>query len=37
MRHDLLNDVINQIKNASQVGFKTIEIRPAKVQSRDNR
>ncbi|MCL5800152.1 MAG: 30S ribosomal protein S8 [Candidatus Thermoplasmatota archaeon] len=29
MRHDLLNDVINQIKNASQVGFKTIEIRPA--------
>ncbi len=29
MRHDLLNDVINQLKNASKVGFKSIEIRPA--------
>ncbi|MCL4314760.1 MAG: 30S ribosomal protein S8 [Candidatus Thermoplasmatota archaeon] len=29
MRHDLLNDVISQLKNASKVGYKTIEVKPA--------
>ncbi len=29
MKHDPLNDVINNIKNASRIGIRHIEVRPA--------
>ena len=29
MRHDPLNDIISQIKNASRIGLRTIEVKPA--------
>ncbi len=29
MRHDPLNDIISQIKNASRIGLRTIEVQPA--------
>lgn len=29
MRHDPLNDIINTIKNASRMGMREIEVRPA--------
>ena len=29
MRHDPLNDIINEIKNSARIGMKEIEITPA--------